>query len=195
MKKRILSIVLAVVCFSGLLTGCAHEHVWADASCFSPETCISCGETVGEPLGHRWVDATETTPRMCTECGEMEAFQLPKTGQVFLGANLRRDSELTIEGGSDRSCYIKLKGTTGKDVFSFFVRAGESITVAVPKGYYYVYFSYGTEWYGPEYLFGDGTVYAKDDEICDFENYVWTYTLYTSANGNFTETPISADEF
>ena len=110
-------------------------------------------------------------------------------------ADLELTSELTIRSASGESCYIKLKDSAGNDVFSFFVRAGDSITVAVPSGYFYVFFAYGDEWYGPESLFGPDTTYGKDDELCDFENYTWEYTLYPTYDGNFSETPISADEF
>ena len=32
------------------------EHVWADATCTSPKTCILCDATEGEPTGHVYVD-------------------------------------------------------------------------------------------------------------------------------------------
>lgn len=246
MKRNLFIIFVALLCLC-LLSGCFHQHVWTDASCVSPATCLECGETEGEPLGHSWaaatcsepqhctvcgknegtalghswtaatcsepqyctvcgitegtalehswIEATDTTPRMCSVCGHMVAFDLPESGEVFIGAELYRGSELTISSSSSECCYIKLKGTTGEDVFSFFVRAGDTVTVPVPAGYFYVYFSYGTSWYGPEYIFGSETSYAKDDEICDFENYTWSYTLYPSYNGNFSETPIDPDEF
>lgn len=210
-------IVLIVCSFSG----CEHEHVWEDASCFSPKTCIKCGETEGvvaghrwasatcsapkkciqcgktegDPLGHSWSKGSATTPQICEICNDMKPLALPKNGQIFIGGDLYRYSELSIKSSTDKSCYIKLKGSSGVDVFSFFVRAGCSVTVAVPSGYYYVYFSYGEEWYGTEYLFGPDTAYAKDDELLDFKNYTWEYTLEPVSNGNFSETPIDEDEF
>lgn len=33
-----------------MLTGCGHEHTWADATCTEPKTCSVCGETEGEVL-------------------------------------------------------------------------------------------------------------------------------------------------
>ena len=125
----------------------------------------------------------------------MQPLSLPKNGQVFIGNDLYRESERSIKSSSGESCYIKLKGSSGVDVFSFFVRAGCSVTVSVPSGYYYVYFSYGKEWYGTEYLFGPNTTYAKDDELLDFKNYTWEYTLEPVYNGNFSETPVDEDEF
>ena len=125
----------------------------------------------------------------------MVPFELPESGTVFIGEELHKGSELTIHTSEVEACYVKLKNETGEDVFSFFVRAGESVTAPVPFGNYYVYFAYGTDWYGPEYIFGEDTTYGKDEEICDFENYTWEYTFVKSAEGNFIETPIQADEF
>lgn len=121
--------------------------------------------------------------------------KLPENGHVFIGAGLDRESEITIKSSTRNSCYIKLKDTRGNDVFSFFVRSGCTVTVDVPAGRYYVYFAYGDEWYGTSKLFGENTVCAKDDDLMDFSNYTYTYTLYPVSNGNFSETPISIDDF
>lgn len=125
----------------------------------------------------------------------MEPLELPASGTVFIGRELSCESSLTINSKSDKSCYIKLKNAHAEDVYSFFVQAGDSIAVPVPVGQFYVYFSYGSNWYGTEHVFGPETTYAKDDELLDFENYYWEYTLYPTANGNFTETPIDPNEF
>ena len=209
MKKTFILSALLMAC---LFSGCTHQHVWEEASCYSPKTCIECGETEGtiaehhwssatclspkqctecgktegKSRGHSWSSGSATTPRICKKCNEMEPLALPYSGQVFIGEDLYRESELTIKSSSFESCYIKLKGSSGIDVFSFFVRAGTSVTVTVPSGYYYVYFSYGNEWYGTEYLFGPDTTYAKDDELLDFKNYTWEYTLQPMYNGNFS---------
>lgn len=125
---------------------------------------------------------------------ETAAQGLPVSGTAFIGKDLPVHSELTITTSSSH-CYIKLKNKNFQDVYSFFVRANDSVAVPVPSGQYYVFFASGKEWYGIDSLFGDGTSYSKDDEICDFENYTWEYTLTESVNGNFSETPISSDEF
>lgn len=219
--RRISVLLVIVLLITFLFNGCAHEHEWKEASCFSPKTCIGCGETEGKVRGHNWIAATCNEEEYCSDCGKkgeaalghlwtsglvigvpkclncgvLKPLPLPASGTVFIGSDLNRESEISINSSSDKSCYIKLKGSSGIDVFSFFVRAGESVTVSVPKGYYYVYFSYGTEWHGPELLFGEDTTYTKDDEIMDFESYTWTYTLYPTSNGNFSETPIDEEEF
>lgn len=219
--KRLVAIFSIISSIIFLFSGCSHKHSWQEASCFSPKTCTSCGETVGNPIehdwqpatcetpmqcsicgktngtasDHSWIEATENSPRTCTNCNSMEPLPLPKSGQVFLGSELYRRSQLSIVSSTTNSCYIKLKGTTGTDVFSFFVRAGDSVTVDVPSGTFYVYFSYGDDWYGTEHLFGDATTYSKDDEPCDFKNYTWSYELTPTSSGNFSETPIDEEEF
>ena len=126
---------------------------------------------------------------------EKDDSMLPENGQVFLGSSLAREGGLTIKSSTTNNCYIKLKDSNGNDVFSFFVRAGSNVTMNVPKGNYYVYFAYGDKWYGTEDVFGPDTVYSKDSNLVDFRNFVWEYTLYSIQNGNFDETPVSADEF
>lgn len=125
----------------------------------------------------------------------MEPLSLPANGYVFEGSNMERNSELTIKCQSDSNCFIKLKNPDGKTVFSFFVRSGQTCKVKVPGQRLQVFFASGNDWYGIDKAFGKNTTYAKDDEILDFSSYTYTYTLYPVTNGNFTETPISPDEF
>lgn len=49
-----------------------HEHIWNDATCVSPKTCSTCGETEGVVLDHQWVDATTSSPKTCSACGATE---------------------------------------------------------------------------------------------------------------------------
>ncbi len=179
----------------GETEGVPLGHSWQEADCTTARHCTQCGKTSGSPLGHDWLEETDTAPQMCKRCGEMVPKELPENGEVFIGENLYRYSGLTILSSSAQSYYIKMKDRDGVDVFSFFVRAGETVTIDVPGGYYQVFFACGNDWYGTEYLFGNETAYSKDDEILDFSNYTWQYTLYPVTNGNFQETEISADEF
>lgn len=126
----------------------------------------------------------------------MVSLPMPASGTVFIGANLAREGELTIRSSSVDSYYIKLKASDKRtDMFSFFVRAGETVTVDVPKGMYYVYFACGRTWYGEDNLFGESTSYSMDAELLDFSKYTWEYTLYPVTNGNFSETIIGESEF
>jgi hypothetical protein len=124
----------------------------------------------------------------------MEAMSLPESGKVIIGAGAQTSSELTISAAG-YSVYVKLKDQTGKDVFSFFVRAFDTKTVAVPAGKYYVYFASGSKWYGIKYYFGEETLYSKDNDLSDFSNYTYTYNLHLVTDGNFSTTPVSQNEF
>lgn len=48
------------------------SHNWVSATCTKPETCSTCGLTVGYSLGHDWNDATCTKPKTCFTCGETQ---------------------------------------------------------------------------------------------------------------------------
>lgn len=119
----------------------------------------------------------------------------PKTGEVLFGHKYIDASQITVTASQDASCVVKLK-TAGKiDKLSFYVRAGETATVGVPDTDLYVYFASGETWYGEDLLFGENTHYSKDKRLLDFYEYTWSYTLYPVTNGNFSETPIDAEEF
>lgn len=72
MKKKIVSLLVLILCM-GLLTGCMCKHeVWNAADCVTPKTCAECGETEGEALGHVWLAATCDSPKTCETCGITE---------------------------------------------------------------------------------------------------------------------------
>lgn len=70
--KRVLLSITAIIILSAMLVGCGHTHEWAPATCESPKTCTSCGETEGEPLGHEWVEATCQEPKHCVRCDAVQ---------------------------------------------------------------------------------------------------------------------------
>lgn len=83
MKKKTVSIIVALLLGTVLLSACGHEHVWNEATCTTPKTCSECGETEGEALGHVWEEATCTTPQICSVCGETEGTAL---GHIWIEA-------------------------------------------------------------------------------------------------------------
>ena len=175
--------------------GTALGHTWNPATCEEAKYCEMCGTHEGVPLGHNWVEETATSPHMCTNCGLMDPMALPENGAIISGERLTWGCTLTIHSSTQKHCYVKMKDASKTEVLSFFVRAGHTAEIYVPSGHYYVYFSYGDDWFGPQYVFGPKTSYGMDDELTDYTQYCWEYTLIPSANGNFSETPISADEF
>lgn len=64
-----------VIC--GKTQGRKLEHAWLAATCEAPETCEYCGDTQGSALGHAWEDATCEAPRTCQICGATEGAPLP----------------------------------------------------------------------------------------------------------------------
>lgn len=119
----------------------------------------------------------------------------PNTGEILFGYKHVNASQITVTASEDASCVVKLKTRGGIDKLSFYVRAGETATVGVPDTDLYVYFASGETWYGEDLLFGKNTSYSKDKRLLDFYEYTWSYTLYPVANGNFSETPVDAEEF
>jgi hypothetical protein len=119
----------------------------------------------------------------------------PQSGAILSGTAVYDGSEITITASGGESCVVKLKTRFGTERMSFYVRAGDTVTVGVPAEYLYVYFASGDTWYGTTYLFGEKTNYSMDDQICDFTEYTWKYTLYPVSNGNFSQTPIDEDKF
>lgn len=120
----------------------------------------------------------------------------PRSGQILAGREYD-DSEITIQCHSTHDYVVSLKDSSGKEYVAFFVNAGDTVTVGVPGKHLYVYFASGTEWYGygKGLMFGEDTYYSKDDEILDFTQYTWEYTLQPVEDGNFTESHSDEDEF
>lgn len=119
----------------------------------------------------------------------------PTTGTLLKGYKYNDASKITVTASESEACVVKLKDIYGNTTLSFYVRAGQSATVDVPRATLYVYFASGKTWYGKENLFGENTSYSKDDDAVDFAKHTCSYTLYPVTNGNFSETPIDAAEF
>lgn len=81
MKKRIIALLMAVVCLLALV-GCECEHEWSAPDCVNPERCSKCGEYGAAPLGHSWIDPNCVDPAICSVCGKTDAEPLGhKEGQ------------------------------------------------------------------------------------------------------------------
>lgn len=129
------------------------------------------------------------------EITPQKAAIIPRSGDILSGSECFDGSTLTITADRGSSCIVKLKTASGVERLSFYVRSGDTVTVGVPAEYLYVYFASGDTWYGTRLLFGEETYYSMDDEILDFTQYTWEYTLYPVNSGNFSETPIDPDDF
>lgn len=123
------------------------------------------------------------------------AVKEPPNGRILLGTEADNASEITVTASDDEACVVKLKTGLGTTILSFYVRAGNTVTMEVPCNSFYVYFATGKTWYGEEHLFGENTNYSMDENLCDFSEYAYTYTLESVNDGNFEASSINADEF
>ena len=141
------------------------------------------------------VSTDSTSSKSSNQDSSLVAVQEPRSGSILSGREVIDESKLTVTASSDSSYVVKLKTISGTTILSFYVRAGETVSVGVPAEYLYVYFASGNTWYGEKHLFGSKTSYSKDDEILNFTQGGWKYTLYPVSNGNFSETPIDPEDF
>lgn len=105
-----------------------------------------------------------------------------------------------INAPESENCYVYFESTSGGSDFSFLVKAGKSAEVAAPLGTYKMYYASGNTWYGPKYLFGKNTSYAKADETFKFYEsggivHGTEVTLYNVLNGNLSTDYIDESEF
>ncbi len=73
----------------------ATGHSWLAASCTEPMTCVSCGETVGQPLGHYYVQG------VCVDCGAQEHETVNITLQyptLLLEDEIKLNVYFTVDG-------------------------------------------------------------------------------------------------
>lgn len=127
---------------------------------------------------------------------EAEPVTEPASGEMLMGYYYPWISELTIDAsGSKDNVLVKLKTADGADVCKFYVKAGDNITVEVPALELYAYFAEGREWMGEELLFGEKTAFSKDKEVCDFNEYSYTYTMYKTDGGTFVPADIDESDF
>lgn len=142
-------------------------------------------------------ETTLASDPAAVEMSDPAAVEMPEpaTGEIIEGTEVYGGSVITVIASDDSSCLVKLKDSSGATRLGFYVRAGETADVGTPAEDLYVYFASGETWYGEDELFGEGTYYSMDDEICKFAEYTFEYTLTESLDGNFAQTPINEDEF
>ena len=88
----------------------------------------------------------------------------------------------------------------GAEVMSIFIRAGETVKVAVSVGSYKAKIASGQIWYGDSVRFGPTTSYAILDAALDFkveESQLVGHelTLTRIRDGNLRQLPLTATDF
>lgn len=106
--KRMVGTVLVISClaFTGCSIGCKHEKV-EPATCMKGSVCLSCGETVSDPLGHKageWTSEDEADgvikqTQSCTMCGKtMSERETQTISKQFLDAIPDAFMDSTLKG-------------------------------------------------------------------------------------------------
>lgn len=161
----------------GETTGDYADHIWEDANCTMASVCSVCGKEKGDPLGHSWNEPKANETKKCLRCGHMAPLTRPTNGEVLIGKGSRLESTIQVVNESDEDCFFILKNESFETLYGFYIHAGTSKHVAVPSGQLYVYLSRGTDWYGVEKYFGEGTEPVRDSDLLDFDEYWWIYTI------------------
>ena len=129
---------------------------------------LAAGVAVTAP-GEDGLPDAEATPRPIVTAPPVEIKEKeepvnnnPETGTEFVRIYGDRSCKLTVENNSSSvDYYVKLRDGKGRKVLAFYVRAGESITIASPQGSYEILFASGRKWQDEEVLFGEKTVLQK----------------------------------
>lgn len=120
----------------------------------------------------------------------------PLSGEKYISGSFDRDngSKIIVNAGYN-DCVVRLKDSDGAIVTTFYVRANETASVAVPASFFYVYFAEGETWYGWKDLFGPDTKYSRDPYLADLRNYEITYTMKMVQNGNLSLDSVNSSDF
>jgi hypothetical protein len=119
---------------------------------------------------------------------------LPRTSTLYTKAAGRCGFNLHTRPGTSH-CFLRLISNEG-DVWRGFVRAGDSISVDLPRGDYTLRYATGERWFGSEYLFGPGTTFSEMGGIIDLRSgFRTTIELVPQLHGNLTEREIDANGF
>lgn len=199
-KKIIIGFSLLTTC--GMLTGCHLSHDWQDATCTEPRTCLTGGETEGEPLGHTWVEATCSEPKHCSVCGETEGEPLahtwvdatcsePKHCSVCGETEGEALAHTWIEANYQQPATCEVCGETeGEPLQADFEKYGLTCYEDLDIPYTYIVPCYSNHEYTTtaNVTFSDYEAYTSDDNHEAVDGYEWqavTMTIvYDDANAS-----------
>lgn len=164
MQKWLCGMSALAVCM--MLTGCGHEHTWADATCTAPKTCTECGETEGEVLEHIWVEATCAEPKHCSVCGETEGEALEHT---WTEATYQQPATCEVCGA-----------TEGEPLQAYFEKEGIECNAELDTEYPYVTPCYDSEYTtNGKVTFSDYEVFEGDETHEALEGHEWRAVTMT----------------
>lgn len=190
--KKLLSgaITLTTCC---MLTACHMNHDWQEATCTTPRTCLTGGETEGESLGHTWVEATCSEPKHCSVCGETEGETLahtwidascsaPKTCSVC-GETEGTTLEHTLtEANYQQPATCSVCGeTVGEPLQGFFEQEGLTCDVKLDTPYSLKVPCYRDKNYTTtaNVTISDYEVFSSNDTLEALDGYEWQAVIMT----------------
>ncbi len=80
-----------------------HTHSWIEATCMSPKTCDSCGQTQGTVVAHSWSEATCVLAKTCSYCG-IENGSVSATNHDYGDWQVVNELSCTTNGLEKRVC-------------------------------------------------------------------------------------------
>ena len=194
-NKRFLYQTLLLLTFVGLIAGEIFRQQRASAEI----------ETVR--LEKEGVERRKAAAIAAAEAEALKSMEepLPRSG-IYRFAdrrnyNLNRSPPLQINNSPDANTLMKLvRVEDGAEVMSIFIRAGETVKVAVSVGSYKAKIASGQIWYGDSVRFGPTTSYAILDAALDFkveESQLVGHelTLTRIRDGNLRQLPLTATDF
>ena len=155
MKKILLLFISVVLISTFALSSCkqqAHVHEWKDATCLTPKTCVTCGETEGTALGHKWQEATCLTPKICMVCGKTEGTALGHKWQ---------DYTCTVCGAIDITKKDKAKGHDAIELLSSSKDSCDYMSSIIAKAWHFSIYEYESYY-----------TLSNDDTITGFSKYI-----------------------
>lgn len=164
-------------------------------------------ETERVRLEHQGIERSRAAAIAANKAEELKRLEkpLPSSG-IFKMASRRyndpdRNPPLKIKNSPDANTLMKLiRINDGAEVMSIFIRAGQTIEVAVPVGNYRAKLASGQTWYGESVRFGPTTSYSYLDKVLNFAiegNRLMgnEIELTRIRNGNLKQLPLTATEF
>lgn len=133
------------------------------------------------------------------ENGEMHYFITSEDGAIQIETEpVAKNSaiEITVPSGDDYYLVTLADPVTFQKQIVIFVYPGETVMVEIPSGEYWLYYTYGPQWYGFEDKFGPAASRSRTEVSDVFEDgYYWSYTLYAVSDGNVSTEAVDPAEY
>lgn len=137
--------------------------------------------------------SVSTSPKPVVSSPELTPKVQPQTGLIYNSSTEEELAPFTVNANSETNYILRL--CDGKRIIqSYYIRAGETLSVYVPLGEYSLYYACASRyasWFGNTYLWGSSTSYYKSSGRYEFSfdgEYYNGYTLnllgWEDSNGN-----------